>query len=239
MTSSHSNPPIEVCCVDDDTDLREAIVRALDAQGFRARGFGGSRELYLGLLQRPCRIAVLDVGLPGEDGFSIAANLRANDPGMGIVMLTACGGTDHRVQGLLGGADAYLVKPVDMRELVATLHSLARRLGRPTEAASTATPGWHLALDGWCLVAPDATQISLTGSERALLQTLMRSPDLPVARDALVTALGHDSDYYLPHRLDMLIGRLRRKVLETAGRPLPLKAVRGVGFVFSRIDADR
>ncbi len=223
---------LEICYVEDDPHLREHVVTALSEQGFSVRGYPGSRELYLGLLKSPCDIAILDVGLPGEDGFTIAANLRAASS-IGIVMLTASADMEDRVQGLMGGADAYLVKPVEIRELVATLHSLARRLGMQAESDDQPDTHWSLTLDDWHLVAPGAVQISLTASERCVLRAVLRAPDVPVPRETLVAELGHDTEYYLPHRLDMLISRLRRKVLQQAGRPLPLKAIRGVGFVFS------
>jgi len=230
-TSENSTSQLEICYVEDDDDLREVVVKALRENGFAVRGYSGSRELYRDLLSRPCHIVILDIELPGEDGLTIAANLRASSD-IGIVMLTACGDTDDRVQGLLGGADAYLVKPVEIRELVATLKSLARRLG-VERSALPPTNGWMLVLDGWSLRTPGGVEISLTASERDVLHAVMDTPDLPVSRETLITRLGHDTDYYLPHRLDMLISRLRRKVLENAGTPLPLRAVRGAGFAFS------
>ncbi|WP_459863030.1 response regulator transcription factor [Endothiovibrio diazotrophicus] len=225
--------PLRIYYVEDDADQREGIAATLGEHGFDVHAFSGSHEFYLALIEQPCHIAILDVTLPGEDGFSIAANLRQRSD-MGIVMLTACGATDDRVHGLTQGADAYLVKPVEPRELIATLEALARRLGAPPGATGgERETEWRLTLDDWQLTAPGGIHITLSAQERSLLRALMAEPGLPLSRDTLIEALGHSSDYYLPHRLDMLVGRLRRKVLEAAGAPLPLKAVRGVGFAFS------
>jgi len=222
---------IEVCYVEDDQQLREYTVHALGRYGYEARGFPGSREFYYGLLQRPCDIAILDSGLPGENGFTIATNLRASSD-IGIIILT----TDEPYTGMqrqagASGADAYLAKPVEIRDLVAVLHSVARRLRIGQRESPTGS--WSLTPDGWFLITPNNERISLTPSERSLLRIVMRELDLPISREALIEALGHSTDYYLPHRLDMLISRLRRKVLNVAEQPLPLKAVRGIGFAFS------
>lgn len=225
---------LSLCYVEDDAEQREVVTRALREHGFEVCAYPASRELYLGLLRSPCDIAILDVGLPGEDGFTVAANLRRNSD-IGIIILTAYGDTDDRVQGLMGGADAYLVKPVEIRELIATVHSVGRRIGRgsATDTVAGSCGGWRMTLDNWCLVAPNGTQVPLSASERSVLEVLMREPERPVSREGLIVALGHDPEYYLPHRLDMLISRLRRKVLTQTNTALPLKAVRGVGFAFS------
>lgn len=222
---------IEICIVEDDESLRQAIAQALRGMGFGVRGFADSRGLYLGLLQAPCDVLLLDLNLAGEDGFTIVEQLRGVcSPG--IVILTARDDADMLVHCLTNGADAYLVKPVDFRQLAATLVSLARRLGRGQ--TGTAQPSdWQLAGDGWTLVAPDGKQLGLTASERALLGELFGQANTAVRRDAIIAALGHHPDYYLDHRLDMLISRLRRKVNEAIGIPLPLKAVRGIGFMLS------
>ncbi len=222
---------IAVCIVEDDEGLRDQASEALERMGFAVRAYADARGLYLGLLQAPCDVLVLDLNLRGEDGFTIVEQLRGVCS-TGIVILTARDDVDMLVHCLTNGADAYLVKPVDFRQLAATLVSLARRLGR--RQTGTAQPSdWQLAGDGWTLVAPDGQQLGLTASERSLLGELFGQANTAVRRDAIIAALGHHSDYYLDHRLDMLISRLRRKVNEAIGIPLPLKAVRGIGFMLS------
>lgn len=223
---------IAVCVVDDDEYLREQMVMALQRMGFGARGYADARGLYLGLLQAPCDVLVLDLNLKGEDGFAIVEQLHGVlSPG--ILVLTACDDLDTQVRCLTNGADAYLVKPVDFRQLAATLISLSRRVRNPAEGRSDAGTDWRLAGEGWVLVAPDGQRVDLTASERELLGILFDNANTAVRRDAIIVALGHHPDYYLGHRLDMLVSRLRRKVSEELGVSLPLKAVRGIGFLLS------
>ncbi|WP_168734391.1 response regulator transcription factor [Pseudothauera nasutitermitis] len=226
---------IEVCIVEDDEDLREEISLALRRMGFGVRALAGSRDLYLALLQAPCDVLVLDLNLPGEDGFTIIERLRGL-LSAGILVLTARSGTDDLVRCLTSGADAYLVKPVDFRELAANIVSLSRRVREAHPSSAPAMPTvltWQLAGDGWSLVGPQGRRVALTASERILLQLLFEQANTAVRRDVIISALGHQPDYYLDHRLDMLVSRLRRKVQEAVGTPLPLKAVRGVGFMLS------
>ena len=123
---------LRVSLIEDDADLREEMVYRLGEVGFETRGFRDGPEFYRAQVSAPCDVAVIDVGLPGEDGFTIAAHLRSSSS-VGIVMLTARGALQDRLHGLQQGADAYLVKPVQLLELSAILQSLGRRLapGRP------------------------------------------------------------------------------------------------------------
>lgn len=223
------NADISVCIVEDDQDLREEVVQSLAEYGFDVRGFPGSRELYLGLLRRPCDVAILDVGLPGEDGFSIMEHLRATAV-MGIIMLTARGQISDRVRALMGGADVYLVKPVDMAELVANVVSLGRRVRRIENQGQDTRDGWQISTDGWLLTSPSGTAVTLSSSERALLNILAQRPGTTIPRETLIKALGYHPDDVLSNRLDMLVSRLRRKISQTTGEKLPLHAVRGIGF---------
>lgn len=233
---------IEVCVVEDDADLREELVAGLGDFGFAVRGFGDAISLYRGLLQMPCDVMVVDIGLPHEDGFAVAASLRAIS-NVGIVFLTGRSAVEDRIRGLMDGGDAYVVKPVDLHELVAILLSVRRRMVamQPAMATTLERPatgqGWTLQSGGWALLAPNGVSVTLTTSERALMQSLFDQADEVVSREALVVALGHRSDYYLNHRLNMLVSRLRRKVQDETGCVLPLRAVRGRGFILSRSEA--
>lgn len=225
---------LEICIVEDEADLREEIVEALLEAGFGVRGFPASRELYAALLAAPCDIVILDVGLPGEDGFSIAERLHSLGP-MGIIMLTARAQTEDRVRALLGGADVYMVKPVDLRELLAVIGSLARRLAAseslPANALETTANPWALSADGWTLFDPDGASVPLTAQERAFLQRLWQQAGEAVSREELAVAMGGDPYEYDFHRLDTLVSRLRRKAADL-GLTLPLRAVRGMGYLF-------
>lgn len=232
---------IRIYVVEDDTDLCDELVAGLLDFGFAARGFGDAMSLYRGLLQASCDIVVVDIGLPLEDGFAVAASLRSVG-NIGIVFLTGLGTVEDRVRGLMEGGDAYLVKPVDMLELVASLLSVHRRMAAqravqppavvPAQAVAEGRE-WGLTSGGWVLLAPGGSSVALTASERSMMQCLFEHAGEVVSRETLVNALGHRIDYYLNHRLDMLVSRLRRKVSAEAGCALPLRAVRGHGFILS------
>ncbi|ODU62989.1 MAG: hypothetical protein ABT05_06445 [Lautropia sp. SCN 66-9] len=123
------------------------------------------------------------------------------------------------MRGLLGGADACLGKPVDVRLLVATLISVHRRVFSHSNVASAnAGRGWELSVDGWFLVAPGGQRISLTPSERPVVRILITQAGRTVARSDLMKTLGEYGDYYVNHRLDVLISRLRQKARSSAPR---------------------
>lgn len=223
-----------IALVEDDEVLRDQLV----APGLRDFGFRVTALGTAGQLQRVLRddlpdIVVLDVGLPDGDGFSIAERLHLHSR-VGIVMLSGRHAEADRVRGLSNGADAYLSKPVVMSELAATLRNLMRRL-RPEPLSvpvASASPAWQLDNQGWCLLAPNGTSVPLKAHERCMLRALLDGPGEPVTRDALIAALGGD-ELFDPHRLEVLVYRLRSKVGKASGLVLPLSAVRGSGYVFT------
>ena len=232
-----------VLVVEDDEELRERILLpGLRDAGFEVRGAGSALAMYRELLSHDADVVILDVGLPDEDGFQAAAHLRGKTRA-GIVMLTGRQSSRDRVRGLDQGADAYLVKPVDMPVLVATVRSVLRRtpaaVAAPPAAHAPATAPrdggtgrWSLTADGWHLVAPDGSRVLLGAGERVLLERLARQRGEVVARDVLAPDLVAALDDFDPHRIEMLVHRLRRKVLAGTGLRLPLETVRGAGYVF-------
>ncbi|OAM52230.1 hypothetical protein A7981_01705 [Methylovorus sp. MM2] len=224
--------PVSVCLVEDDEDLREEMFLGLREHNFDVRGFSGSRELYRDLLHKPADIIILDIGLPGEDGFSIAEHLRV-DKHIGIIMLTARNMLEDRLRGLHGGADIYLVKPVELKELAANILNLAKRIKLPPRPENTTQ--WRLDNEGWFLISPHGKRIAMTASERTLVNMLVRQPGITISREKLIEALGHrrEADYYHEHRLDMLFSRLRKKVAKIGIENFPMIAVRGVGYTFA------
>lgn len=224
--------PIRVALIEDDAELRDRILApGLQDYGFDVIGLPGAAALEATLRQRDLDIVVLDVGLPGQDGFTIAHRLRSRSL-IGIVMLTGLDNLPDRVRGLSEGADAYLAKPVEMELLAATLHSLARRLRAPAERpGDTAT--WRLGENGWCLHAPGGGDIALTMAERNILTPLLAARGEAVTRERLIASLTADVYDFDPHRLETLVHRLRRKVTDRTGERLPLRAVHGVGYVLA------
>lgn len=225
---------IRITVVEDNADLLDDVIFNLEREGFDVAGVGNGVELDASLAGRGCDVLVLDLGLPGEDGLSIARRLRHKRPAMGILMLTARSGTEERIAGLEGGADVYLGKPVDMRELAAAIKSLARRLGLERNQ------GWRLNTRQLRLHGP-AGEIALSGLECAILGTLADAEDHKASRRSLIEALGADYLAYDERRLETLISRLRRKLADClatgaeagSGGDNPLRALRGQGYIFA------
>lgn len=228
---------INVIVVEDDPDLCGSILRYLSLVGMTVKRAGSGQELDELLPTFTPDLLVLDVNLPGEDGFSIAARLRSQSK-LGIVMLTARGQLDDRVLGLTAGADAYLVKPVQFRELEAVIHSLARRLREtpPEEKAAPREEGpraWSFDAASWSLITPSGYHVPLTNAEYRVLQTLTSEPGASVAREDIANALGKTVGGYDDRSIDAVMARLRRKVQTATGESLPIRAVRSVGYVFA------
>ena len=227
---AQAESPIQVAVCEDDDDLREILVSGLPHFGLRTFGVGSVEALDHLLAQREVDLLVLDIGLPGEDGFSAARRLRAERPGLGIAILTARALVDDRIRGLNLGADFYFVKPVDLRELAAALKNLYRRV------AQDRTPpprSWRLLKGRAVLETPEGLQVDLTHSEQRLLTCLLAEPGQARSRDELFLCLGWDYGGTADRRLETTLSRLRTKVTQAgATNPLPLRARHGVGYAF-------
>lgn len=225
---------IRIAVVEDDVDLREGIlVPELTDQGFAVTGVGSAGELYRRLLTEHYDLIVLDVGLPDESGFDVARYLRTTSK-VGIIMLTGRSEVPDRVRGLVDGADAYLAKPVATELLVATIRSLQRR-SELSRVADAPRP-WRIQPDGWQLLAPNGRVVELNSSERSIVQALLDAAGQPVSRATLIANLTDDEYDFDPHRLEMIVHRLRRRAAASTGMELPLRAVRGVGYLFTAAD---
>jgi DNA-binding response OmpR family regulator len=225
---------LRIALLEDDALLRDRVlIPRLAEYGFAVTGFPTAADLYAHLESELPEIVILDVGLPDQDGFSVARQLRARFPGVGVVMLTALSETADRIRGLSDGADAYLSKPVEVALLAATLHGVARRIlyaiGNTPESSH-----WRLDIDGWCLLSPSGQSVALTATERRVLTRLVSAPGRLVTREQLIAAMTTNVYDFDPHRLDSLIHRLRKKVASACGEALPLIAVPGEGYIFKR-----
>ena len=236
---------LRVFLVEDTVDLREEIAFGLTELGLEVSSFGDALELYRAMAAKDCDIVVIDVGLPGEDGFSIAQHLRGN-PSLGIVFLTSRTLIQDRLHGLDLGADAYLVKPIDVRELAATLHAVCRRINMKTDAShalamdaavirqTEAAASWGLGSDGWTLHNPHGRELVVSETERSFLKIMFSASGLVVERETLFAAFSIDDRDYDPHRLDAVISRLRKRTEQAGLGNLPLQSVRGTGYVLTK-----
>lgn len=220
-----------VIVVEDDLDLRDIMCTFLAIEGIDVRGVPDGPQLDRVWADRPADVLVLDVNLPGESGFAIAARMRVASRA-GIIILTARAEAHDRIAGLECGADNYLVKPVELRELAAAVKGLARRLAADRQQAKP-EPVWCFDLVNWTLVAPSGAEVALTTAEYCLLSRLVEEPGASVSSGDIMAALGKVAVETSRRSLDSVLSRLRRKVEEQAGLPLPVKAVRSVGYVFA------
>jgi len=217
---------MQIVVVEDDLELQNILVTGLRHFGHEVRGVGDGAALDRTLAQRSADIVVLDLGLPGEDGISIAARLR-KICACGIVMVTARGRVDERVQGLESGADLYFVKPVDIRELDAAIKSLHRRL------APVVPKLWRFNSLTSILTTPNGLDVPLTGQECILMNTLLEIPGRNIARRDIFRALNQTDDLYADKRLEAMISRLRAKLKACdPSLELPVRARHNLGYAF-------
>jgi two-component system, OmpR family, response regulator len=236
-----------VIVVDDEPDLRSMIVEYLGKQGFGVRAAADGRELDAYLAADFPDILILDVNMPGEDGFAIARRLRAKSA-VPILMLTAADDIVDRVVGLEIGADDYLTKPFDPRELLARIRALLRRAVAPAAASAAEAPltasaagdpgskvrfgRLLLDLDARRLVQSDGTEWALTTTEFNLLAAFARHPNRVLSREQLLDLAQSRGDDVFDRSIDVRIARIRRKVEPDPERPQTIKTVRGLGYIF-------
>ena len=234
------NNDFRIVIIEDDEEMRSMLERYLRMVGMETESYPDTANLDSLILEaKQPQIMVLDVNLPGENGFVAAARLRARSSA-GIIMLTGRSGRDDRLLGLSMGVDHYLSKPVDMPELESVIRNLARRLradtqGRQPEDGGSATPQphWTLDLASWTLTAPNGNAIELTSAEYLMLLPLLEQPGRPNSRDIINARLGKPRLGVDNRSLDVLISRIRRKIEQGTGTPLPLRSARGTGYVFT------
>jgi|SRR5450830_377550 len=220
---------IYILVVEDEPDLCEAMVSFLDLEGFKANGVSSAAAADVWLKAHPTDIIILDVGLPDQDGISWVRQIE-NASDKGLIVTTARGELPDRIRGLTAGADAYLVKPVELEELRLIVTNVANRLGYDQPSA---TPSWSLDNVRWELTPSAGNPIKLTRSETTLLATLAASPGQTVHRDMLIRALGYDPQTYDPRRMEILVRRLRNKIMLQTRMRLPLKTIHGLGYAFA------
>ena len=234
-----STPHILV--LDDDREIRELLGAFLERQGLRVTLARDARELRKLWPLAAYSLVVLDLMLPGESGLDVARWLRAQDGPQGqvpIVMLTAMGEETDRIVGLELGADDYMAKPFNPRELLARIRAVLRRAeGR---AAPGAGPDKTFRFAGWVLetarrrlLSPEGVDIPLTGGEFDLLTILVERPNRVLTRDMLMDLLHNRQPGPFDRAIDVAVSRLRRKLEDDGRNPSVIKTVRGGGYVLS------
>lgn len=227
----------KILIVDDDPGLRRLLERFLSEQGYRVRSVENVEQMDRLLARELFQLLVLDLMLPGEDGLSACRRLREANNQMPIIMLTAKGDEASRIQGLEGGADDYLAKPFNPRELLARIKAVLRRQapvvpGAPgSEEATVSFGDYELSLATRELKKGDEVHMLTTG-EFAVLKALVQHAREPLTRDKLMNlARGREWDA-LERSIDVQISRLRRLIEPDASKPRYIQTVWGVGYVF-------
>jgi len=225
-----------IVVVEDETAQRRLLVDYLTRRNFRVSGADGGTALRKLVEREMPALVLLDVGLPGEDGFALARWLREKSARIGIVMVTVASDTADRVVGLETGADDYIAKPFEPRELLARVKSVLRRATGAVVVAggSRVRMGRRvLDLEKRVLVDPaNGSEETLTASEFDLLKVFAENPNRPLNRDWLLEAVAHRETEAFDRAIDLRIARLRRKIEIDPAHPDAIRTVRGIGYMF-------
>ncbi|MBP7467808.1 MAG: response regulator transcription factor [Thauera sp.] len=228
-----SQPAIFV--LEDDADVARLICMSLSDYGFRCEHLSTGRQLLARARQSAPDLCIVDLGLPDMDGMQVVRELQDGSP-CAVLILTGRNDVTDRVLGLELGADDYIVKPFEPRELVARVRSILRRYQRapaaeaPSERKLARFAGWSFDANRHALTAPDGREMSLSAAEAGLLATLLRRPNKILSREQL---LGERDVDPFDRSIDVRISRLRRKLDDDPQNPKLIKTVYGAGYLFS------
>jgi two-component system OmpR family response regulator len=231
-----TNPHILI--VDDDRELRDLLSRFLTANGFRVSVARDAREMRKTLDEAAIDLVVLDVMMPGKDGLTACRELRATSD-VPLIMLTAVSDPTDRIVGLELGADDYLPKPFNSRELLARMRALLRRSAtHPRRVAVGATEclqfaGWTLDVGRRCLLSPEGTMVTLSTGEFDLLLAFLEHPQRTLTRDQLLDLARGRSPVPFDRSIDVQVSRLRRKIEADPRLPRIIATVRGDGYMLA------
>ncbi len=234
--------PTRILIVDDDPQVGRLLTRYLEREGFTVQVSHSAKEMRASLKGFPADLLILDLGLPGEDGLTLTREIR-RESSVGIIILTGKDEPVDRVVGLELGADDYVTKPFDERELLARIRTVLRRTkNRPpervAEVAADRPPSvrfaeWRLDLGARELTSGTGDSVELTTMEFELLSVLVNNPNRVMSRDQLLErCTGRSWDPY-DRAIDTLIVKLRRKLEPDPKRPQIIKTVRGAGYIFT------
>ena len=238
MRQNESMPPLHIAVVDDEPDITRLLAGYLKGQGFRVSELATGAALMALMPGDPPDVVLLDLGLPGEDGFLIARQVREHWR-CGLIIVSGRGDAVDKVVGLEVGADDYVTKPFDLRELLARIKAVARRLAPAATAApepAIQSQRWHF--DVWLLdraarrlTGPDEREVALTTGEFDLLCVLVQHAGRVLSRDYLLEATRGREAGPFDRTIDVQVGRLRKKLEADPDHPQLIKSVRGAGYV--------
>ena len=233
-----------IVIAEDEPDLREAVAEYLEANGFEVTAVENAAKLREVVETQSFHLAILDIAMPGEDGLSVGRWLRSRMP-VGIIYATAAGTAIDRIVGLELGADDYMVKPYELRELLARVRAVLRRVPRSAQPAKADKPApgsqrellsfgsFQADLEGRIITGSNGAILDLAKSEFDLLEVFLTRANRLLTRAAISEALGIVEDPDDSRAIDIRIMRLRKKIEEDPGNPKLLRTVRGEGYIFS------
>jgi two-component system OmpR family response regulator len=233
-----------IAVLDDEIDITQLLANYLGGQGFRVSQVHHGRALDALMGADPPALVLLDLGLPGEDGFAIARRLREHHR-CGLIIITGRGDAVDKVVGLEIGADDYVTKPFDLRELLARIKSVLRRVAPPAAPVVVAPPAaaaaserlrfldWELDLAARRLASRGGAEVSLTSGEFDLLSVFVRHPGRVLSRDFLLENTRGREAAPFDRTIDVQVGRLRKKLEADPDSPQLIKSVRSAGYMLA------
>ena len=223
--------------VDDDAQIRQLAAKLLREHGYRVSLARDGREMRQALDGAAIDLVILDIMLPGGNGLDLCRELRARSP-LPVIMLTALGTDTDRIVGLEIGADDYLVKPFNPRELLARIHAVLRR-SRAARLQVAPDGGHRLRFQGWTLdtrrrelTSPDGAVVDLSTGEYDLLLTFLEAPQRVLNRDQLMDGAKHRISTGFDRAIDIQVSRLRKKLDASEDGQAMIKTIRGSGYMF-------
>lgn len=233
MTNGH-----HVLLVDDDEEIRNLLATTLSQYGFETSQAADGPEMFNSLSRKRPDVVILDLMLPGENGLSLCRRLNGEIP---VIMLTAMGEETDRIIGLEVGADDYIAKPFNPRELVARIKAILRRTNKDPTAPTATDKTEYLCFNQWklnvlsrrLLAIEDNVEISLSAGEYDLLLAFAQNPQRVLSRDELLDITKNRNILPFDRSIDVQISRLRHKIEDDPKKPQLIKTVRGGGYLFT------
>ena len=227
---------IRILVVDDDERIRRMLKRYLSDEGYVVLTAENGMQMHECLQTSKVNLVLLDLNLPGAHGLQLAGEIRTQFEKVGIIILTGSGETVDKVAGLEVGADDYVAKPFEERELLARIRSVLRRTmaSDATPDASTATfSNFKLDLQAHLLTTHEGEVIELTTHQFKLLSYLVRNANRVLSRDQIMDEISGKDWAPSDRSVDVLVGKLRTKIESDAAKPLLIKTIRGAGYKFT------
>lgn len=220
-----------ILVVDDDTRLRDLLLRYLRKNSYMVSEAADAAQAGAAMRGLKFDLIVLDRMMPGEDGLSFARRLRKEGEMTPLLLLTALGEAEQRIEGLEAGVDDYLAKPFEPRELVLRIENILRRAREKKKKEILLVFGPYRFDAGQGALTRNLEPVYLTGSELALLKALAEKPGAPVAREMLAKAVANGGEKVNERSVDVLVTRLRKKLEEEPSKPVYLQTVRHAGYM--------